>query len=456
MTAVATPEYVHHKDNHRLNHIPGSYGTPLIGDTFKLLEDPFGLFDRTYRECGPISKKSMTFQKMVMALGPEYIKLLTLDPEQVFSPRMGYDAALGDFFRGGLLMRDFGEHKIHRRIMQGAFKTSSMRNYVGQMHPIIETSLKRWSQDKDFHFYPNIKRLLLDIGANVFMGLDLEGKESAQLNGAFLDMMDGTLALIRKDWPGLLYHRGMNGRRTLEEFFINLVPQRREGDGMDMASFFARETDDEGNLFSDRVVGEHLIFLLLAAHDTTTSLLTMSASFLARHQDWQDRIRDEVQAIGRDNIEYDDLGTKLPQTELMFKEVLRLHPSVPQFMRRTVRDTEIDGHRIPAHTIVQVSPLYVHRMEEYWNNPHNFDPDRFGPGREEHKGHAFQWAPFGGGAHKCIGLHFANMLFKCVLADVLPKYRIKFADGYQYPHPVQHFPFAKPKDDLPLILEPIM
>ena len=79
--------------------------------------------------------------------------------------------------------------------------------------------------------------------------------------------------------------------------------------------------------------------------------------------------------------------------------------------------------------------------------------DRFA--REEHKQHSFLWAPFGGGAHKCIGLHFADMLFKCALAKVLLSYRIRFAKPDQYPGRIQHFPFAKPVDNLPLVLEPL-
>ena len=90
-------------------------------------------------------------------------------------------------------------------------------------------------------------------------------------------------------------------------------------------------------------------------------------------------------------------------------------------------------------------------MEAWWSNPHAFDPDRFV--RQEHKQHSFLWAPFGGGAHKCIGLHFADMLYKCVLARVLLKYRFSFAKPDQYPGTIQHFPFAKPRDNLPLVLE---
>ncbi len=449
----AEPAYVHAKDNRKLNHLPGRYGPPLIGETFRFISNPYQVLDERYRNYGPVSKASLTFQRMVVALGPEYIKLLTLDKDQIFSPRMGYDGPLGDFFAGGLLMRDFDEHKIHRRIMQSAFKNEAMRGYVSDMHAVIDSHTRDWGQQRDFRFYPHIKELLLDIAAKIFLGLDLDGEETHRLNKAFLDMMAATVALIRKDWPGLLYHKGMNGRRELEHFFIDLVPGRREGDGRDMASFFAKETDDDGQRFSDQVVGEHLIFLLLAAHDTTTSALTMAASFLGRHQNWQDRIRDEVQALNKERIDFDDLGDNLASTELLFKEVLRLHPPVPQLMRRTVRDTELEGFHIPAHTLIQASPLYTHRMEQWWNQPHNFDPDRFAPGREEHKQHAFQWAPFGGGAHKCIGLHFAGMLFKCVLADLLPRYRLKFIDGYQYPAKVQHFPFAKPLDDMPLVLE---
>lgn len=445
--------YVYAKDNKNLDHLPGKYGLPLIGYTFPFLVEPYKVLDQIYKSYGSISKASLTFNRMVVALGPEYIKMMTLDPDQLFSPRMGYDGPLGDFFAGGLLMRDFGEHKIHRRIMQSAFKNEAMRGYVEDIHTVADKSIARWGDDKNFLFYPHVKELLLDVAAKVFLGMEMEGPETQKLNKDFLDMMAATVALIRKDWPGLLYRRGMNGRRELEKFFIGLVPEKRHSEGRDMASFFAKETDDEGNPFSEKVVGEHLIFLLLAAHDTTTSALTMTASFLARHQDWQDRIRDEVLSLNKPHIDFDDLGDNLKYTEMLFKEVLRLHPPVPQFMRRTVRDSELEGHHIPAHTLIQCSPLYTHRMEEWWSNPHNFDPDRFGPGREEHKKHPFMWAPFGGGAHKCIGLHFAGMVYKCVLADLLPKYRLKFVDGYQYPAKVQHFPFAKPLDDMPLILE---
>ena len=188
-----------------------------------------------------------------------------------------------------------------------------------------------------------------------------------------------------------------------------------------MATFFANEKTEDGAYFSDKVVGEHLIFLLLAAHDTTTSALTMAAYYLAHDQQWQNRLREELQALGKTELEYDDLGHKVPDLDHCFKEVLRMNPPVPMLMRRTVKEVEVGGYQLAPHTMVQISPLYTHRMEQWWTNPHAFDPDRFA--REEHKQHSFLWAPFGGGAHKCIGLHFADMLFKCTLSTLLLNYR---------------------------------
>ena len=80
---------------------------------------------------------------------------------------------------------------------------------------------------------------------------------------------------------------------------------------------------------------------------------------------------------------------------------------------------------------------------------------RFAEGRQEHKQHPYLWAPFGGGAHKCIGLHFADMLFKSVLFQTVKQFRVKFVDEKQRDNKIQYIPFPKPRDDLPLIFNKI-
>ena len=90
----------------------------------------------------------------------------------------------------------------------------------------------------------------------------------------------------------------------------------------------------------------------------------------------------------------------------------------------------------------------THYLEEWWTEPRKFDPERFAPERAEHKRHFYQWLPFGGGSHKCIGLNFAEIQVKIVLFHLLKHFRIEVAPDYVMPYnPV---PISFPTDGLPV------
>jgi cytochrome P450 len=143
-------------------------------------------------------------------------------------------------------------------------------------------------------------------------------------------------------------------------------------------------------------------------------------------------------------LAYDDLG-KLDLTEMAFKEALRLIPPVPSLPRRAMRDFEFGGYRIPAGTGVGISPSAVHMDPNHWPDPQRFDPLRFTPEMTA-KRHKYAWVPFGGGAHMCLGLHFAYMQVKVLMAQILTRYQIEIEPGYAPKW--QPWPIPKPKDGL--------
>jgi cytochrome P450 len=175
--------------------------------------------------------------------------------------------------------------------------------------------------------------------------------------------------------------------------------------------------------------------------------------YTAKNPQWQDRLRAESLALGKAQLEYDDLD-KMTGLELVFKESLRMNPSVAMMTRRTIRECEIDGVRIPANTVLYLPPAFNHYDSKHWSNPEKFDPERFLPERQEEKNHSFCYTPFGGGAHKCIGLHFANMQAKCFMHQFLQKYRYSVPANYNPKMDI--FPLPKPADGLPLKLEAII
>jgi len=155
--------------------------------------------------------------------------------------------------------------------------------------------------------------------------------------------------------------------------------------------------------------------------------------------------------LGKNEIAFDDIAT-LEKTGWTIKEALRMYPALVVMPRFVLEDFEFEGHRIPANTAVTVSALFTHYMPEYWTNPTTFDPLRFAPDRAEDKGHLFQYIPFGGGAHKCLGMHFAEVQTKMFLFHLLKHFRVtKQAEQTHYKY--NNVPLTFPTDGLPLSFE---
>ena len=291
---------------------------------------------------------------------------------------------------------------------------------------------------------------ICDLAVEVFMG-GAPGASQERIdliNKSFIDCVQAATALVRYPVPGGRWHRGIVGRRRLEEFLREYLPARRAGDGEDIFSVLCR-VEVGGERFSDDDVINHMFFLLMAAHDTSTITLSTMMQYLGQHPEWQERCREESLALGTDSLEYGQLK-QLASLDLVMKESLRLVSPVPAIVRKTVKDTEVLGHFIPADTMVAISPSFTHHMEEYWPNPEAFDPGRFSAERKEDKVHRMAWEPFGGGVHKCIGLHFAGAEIKIVLHHLLRNFEWHVDPEYQAPIDLKVLPF--PKDGQPVRL----
>jgi cytochrome P450 len=206
---------------------------------------------------------------------------------------------------------------------------------------------------------------------------------------------------------------------------------------------------EDGESFSDDDVVNHMIFLLMAAHDTSTSTLTTMAYYLARHPEWQDRCRDESIALGTDQVGYVDLD-KLASLDLVMKEAMRLVTPVPGVTRRANRDTELLGFHVRRGSYLAVHLWGLHHLPSLWPDPERFDPERFAEHRREDKVHRYAYLPFGNGIHKCIGMYFGGMEVKAAMHQLLLRYRLGVEPGYRMP--IDWVSLPRPKDGLPIHL----
>jgi hypothetical protein len=253
------------------------------------------------------------------------------------------------------MLLDFEEHLHHRRIMQQAFTRDRLVTYLKGMNAVLGDGMDAWDDGPAFGFHPAFKQLTLDLATTVFVGHHL-GPEADALNRAFFDTVQAGTAIVRAPVPGGRWRKGLEGRKVLEDFFRAELPAKRDGNGDDLFTALCHAADEDGNTFSDTDVVNHMIFLLMAAHDTSTTTMTTLVYELARQPDWQDRLREESRVLGTDHLEHDDLE-RLPSHAMAIKEAQRILAPVPSMARYAVKDTQVLGHYIPAGAGRAVPPL---------------------------------------------------------------------------------------------------
>ncbi len=454
-TERGNPHWVSLKNESELDHIPGEDGWPVVGTTFMQLADPIGFGKRMLARHGPVFRTRSFGRRQVTLIGPDANETVLFDRDKIFSSEQGWGPVLNLLFPRGLMLMDFAGHRADRRALSIAFKPEPMRHYCDLLNADIARVVESWGEGER-QFYPAIKALTLETAATSFLGLPF-GPEADRLNKAFVDMVQAAVAPIRRPLPFTAMGKGVAGRKMLVDYFTRLLRERRANPGQDMFSQFAlaRRDDGEseggGELLPEDVVVDHMIFLMMAAHDTITSSFTTLIWQLAKNPEWQAKLRAEARAaadgairFGVPTLPYDALG-QMELTDMAFKEALRIMPPVPSTPRRALRDFTFAGYRIPAGTDVDVSAAAVHADPVLWPDPERFDPLRFTPAAVAAR-HKYAWIPYGGGAHMCLGLHFAVMQTKVLLNHILSRYVVETAPGYSPAW--QAWPIPKPRDGL--------
>ena len=463
MVATLEPQHLSHWSKgcpsaSQLAHIPGEKGLPVIGNTLKLLSDPIAYAERMYNSYGPVFRAHVFGDWKVTLLGAEANELLMRNKERVFSNKQGWGPFLDQLFPGGLMLQDFEDHRIDRRALATAFANGPLEHYSTALNEGIDREISTWSGD--VAFYSKIKHLTLLLAAECFVGIPW-GSEADKINQAFIAVVQASISPIRKPLPFTRMKAGADGRAFLVDYFTKECDRRRSTDtvGKDIFSQFAVAVRENGELLNTAEVVDQMIFLMMAAHDTITSSATSVVYQLVKNPIWQQKLREEIWSVTGvpdasgtpRHLSFDDLG-RLELTDMVFKESLRMRPPVPAMPRRALKDFEFGGYHIPAGTGVSLNIHFTHYSTSYWENPYSFDPYRFST--EAEKEHTdYSWVPFGGGAHKCLGMRFAHMQIKILLAQLLSRY--SFSAEPDYNPRWQIYPMQKPRDGLKVTLTPL-
>ena len=252
---------------------PVDRGLPFVGHSIEFKNDALALSRRLRKKHGDVLEISILNERVTMFTTPSATKHIFLDPEDNFSSKRGWEFSIGPTFENGLMLRDFDDHKYHRGLLQESFRRDALENYLEIIQPRIDEWIEKIKTEESFSLYENIKQLMFNIAVELFFD-EVDESRLIQLNKLFTDSIESATSVVRVPLPFTSLRKGLKARKELLNYFESKA-ENVDTEQKTLFSELVKTNNQEGGL-TNFEIAEHMIFLLLAAHDTTTSTLTSS------------------------------------------------------------------------------------------------------------------------------------------------------------------------------------
>src|SRR3954466_14533673 len=392
--------------------------------------NPGRFLARMYQQHGPIFRtRTDWWQDVVYLVGPEANRFVLASNRLKFSHRQGWGQFFGviETYGDGLLTMDGPEHDQHRRMMNPAFTISYMDRYLPLMNRIIRERTATWLDRGEVDVFEEARKITFDVAAEALVGLQT-GPEVDRFREIFFSL----ITLGQDDDDGRDYGTRLEElQRELYDLLLPKIRRRREQPTDDVLGMLVRARDDQGNALSDEQLIAHTNILLVAGHETSTSLSAWLLYQLSQNPHYALRVLDEQDdLLARDAAPTLEAIKRMKLLEHALSEAERLYPPVSNGPRGVLEDFEFGGYHVPAGTHVFYSIAGAHYIPTLFSNPDRFDPDRFAPPREEHKT-PYALVGFGGGPRICIGINFAQVEIKALISHLLRNSRLGLVPNEQ-------------------------
>jgi cytochrome P450 len=434
---------------------PGPRGLPYFGVAFEFQRNQLAFITRLARDYGHIAGYSIMGYPLVCAARASAVRHVLIENARNFANREVY-RSLVPLLGEGLLTIDGERHRRERRLVLPAFHKRRVESYAETMVAYTLDRIAGWRAGQALDLASEMQQLTLAVVAQALFHVDLRAG-SAELGRAFTETVDYLNRLTTLNWgsvaidlPFTPYGRFRRAKAVLDAAVYELIAARRreERDAGDVLSMLLAARDEDGSALGDTQIRDHAMTLLAAGHDTTSNALAWTFYLLSEHPEERAKLLGELEdVLGGRPPEVADLD-RLPYLEQVVKESLRLYPPAWSMGRYALGEFELEGYRFAAGTLVFLAPWVTHRLPEYWSEPERFRPERFAEGEPRAD---FAYFPFGAGPRTCIGMPFAMLEARLLLATILQRFTPRLAPGAQVvPEPLITL---RPRGGLPVVLE---
>jgi sterol 14-demethylase len=401
-------------------------GLPLIGHTIDFARDPVGLLQRAYDECGRVAQFKLFGKSVTLFTGPEAHESLFRLPDEILSPTEAYKMMIPVFGKGVVYDTTPKRMMEQLHMLHPALRNKRMRTYTEIIADETHKAIADWGDEGEIEVCEFFGTLTSFTSSRCLLGEEFRNEMSAEFAKVYADLEAGIvpIAYVNAHLPIPAFRKRDRARARLGEMVSAIIERRRSRgiEGEDFTQTLMESTYSDGTPLTDHEIAGILIAAMFAGHHTSSVTTAWSLLELVREQDYYRKVCDEIRRRFGGNEAYSfEAMRDLERTEWAIKEALRIHPPLFMLFRAAMEDCEIYGYRIRKGDWVSVAPIVAHREEAVFKNSLAYDPDRYGPGREEDR-RPFAYISFGGGRHKCLGNAFAILQMKVIMAVLLNNY----------------------------------
>jgi cytochrome P450 family 135 len=356
---------------------------------------------------------------VVVVTSPETIRDVFMGDRDVFHAGEA-NAVMGPIVGvSSLLLLDGERHLRHRKMLTGPFHGEAVRSYREQVAAIAAAEVRRWPLGRAFPIRPRMQEITLEVILRAVIGVSDE-RRMERLRELLMRLTRVGLVEMWMLWayPGLARRRRFRALTTLRIMpeidrllHDEIAAHRRQRDERhDVLSLLIAARDEDGEGLSGEELRDHLITLLVAGHETTTTALAWCFERLLRHPQALARLQQEI-----------SVGQSEEYLDAVVNETLRVRPVIDAVWRKLTQPATVQGRLLPAGAVVMPSILLVQESSRSFADPSSFRPERFLEGSAP----PYTFIPFGGGPRRCIGASFATMEMKAVLSTVLSAVQLR-------------------------------
>lgn len=393
-----------------------------------------------WQEHGDVFQIKIFNRHMLVAIHPDAVRHVNVANRQNYDKLQSYDV-VRDYITGHGLLTSTGEvWRRQRKLMSPFYTPKGVQAYGELMLKDGHRLLQRWSG-------LNGKRV--EIGEEmtfVTAAIILRAMFSMETDEAIIGMKNAVermLGYAGSNQSGILVplwiptrknREYLQAREMVHSYIHSVIDRRRASPEADWPNDLLRRLmqardEETGEPISEDLLRDESITTFFAGHETTARTMTFAWYALSENPHAAAKLHAELDTVLGDRAPTLEDLHRLPYTLQVIKEVLRLYPPAPFYIRDALGEDQLGGFDTQGLPVL-LSPYYTHRHPEFWENPLEFNPDRWTPEQEATR-HPYAYHPFAAGQRICIGNNFSLLESHILLALLAREYAPRLAPGFK-------------------------